>query len=291
MYKRQSICSEDIAPLVLTANITAGDPTPTIQWFDSGVAISGQNGTTLTVNPSATTTYSVEAINVCGTATATTTITVNNTPVLNPSFMNVSCPGANDGGIDLGISGTNTFNWSGPTAIGNTSTVNNLSGGVYEVTVTDGNGCIVTATIPIGEATPMIINITPTDPSCANDDGQAEAIVTDGTSPYSYAWGTTANNQTTATAIDLAAGTYTVTVTDANSCIATQNVTLTGPNPFAVVITSQAPTCGQSNGQALAAPSGGAPPFTYDWSNIVGTNDGNTITGAVSYTHLRAHET
>jgi hypothetical protein len=82
-------------------------------------------------------------------------------------------------------------------------------------------------------------------PETTGNDGTATATPSGGTSPYTYAW---SNGQATQTATGLAAGNYTVTVTDANGCTGTASATVTlavglaqhlhpdlfdvGPNPF-----------------------------------------------------------
>ena len=137
--------------------------------------------------------------------------------------VNVSCYGDDNGsitanptgGTPISPSGTYTYLWSdGQT----TQTATSLAHGIYEVVVTDANGCVITSsnvliTQPTSE---LIVTADSTDETCVMDDGTAIANVFGGTTPYSYAW---SNGQTSQTITSLSPGNYTVDVTDANGCM------------------------------------------------------------------------
>jgi hypothetical protein len=107
--------------------------------------------------------------------------------------------------------------------------------GTYTVTVTDANMCITTQTVSITEPAALMATITSTNVSCnGGTNGSATATVTGGTSVYTYSWAPSGG--TAASATGLTAGTYTVTVTDANMCMTTQTVSITQP---AVIATTQ----------------------------------------------------
>ena len=94
-----------------------------------------------------------------------------------------------------------------------------------------GSDCIpaVSSVVIHQSATVVAVTATATNVTCFGySDGSATAIATGGTLSYSYAWNTIPV-QTTATASNLTAGTYTVTVTDGNNCAATASVTITQP--------------------------------------------------------------
>ena len=110
-----------------------------------------------------------------------------------------------------------------------------------------------------------------TDPTgCGTNDGTATATVTGGTSPYAYSW---SNSATTSSIAGLSGGTYTVTVTDANSCTANDSVILTAPNAPSVTSTGTDPTgCATNDGTAAATATGGTSPYAYSWSNSATTS-------------------
>jgi hypothetical protein len=85
-----------------------------------------------------------------------------------------------------------------------------------------------------------------------------------GTSPIGYSW---SNGFTGQDPSGLAAGTYTVTVTDANNCTATTSATITQPTAIALSVTPANSTCGSANGSINLTVSGGTPSYTYAWSN------------------------
>ncbi len=111
------------------------------------------------------------------------------------------------------------FLWNDPSAQ-TTATATDLPAGTYSVLVTDNSGCDTTLTATIAQPAALAIaNLQVTDEQCAgNADGTITAIVTGGTPPYAYSW---SNGQTTAT-LHGPAGTYTLTVTDANNCTTAQ---------------------------------------------------------------------
>ena len=125
------------------------------------------------------------------------------------------------------------------------------------------------------------LSATVTDASCAGgSDGSIDLTVTGGTSPYTYAW---SNGATTEDLPAVAAGTYTITVTDAIGTTTVTSYTLAEPAPIQVSVTTSDATCGNTDGAALASVSSGASPYTYAWSN--GTNSATlTNVGAGVYT-------
>src|SRR5690606_24530642 len=137
----------------------------------------------------------------------------------------------NDGSATVTVSGGTapyTYLWNDTTAQ-TTATATGLVAGTYQVTVTDANNCTTTTTVTIAEPVLLEASIALTNVvnvSCFDgNDGSAMVTVSGGTAPYTYLWND-ANTQTTATATGLAAGTYMVTVTDANNCITTTTVTI-----------------------------------------------------------------
>ncbi len=116
---------------------------------------------------------------------------------------------------------------------------------------------------------PLLSSATGTNATCANGcNGSATANPVGGLSPYSYAWSANANNATTQTVTDLCAGTYSVTVTDAEGTQSTSSVTISEPSAIAVVGTVEQPNCFGENGSIQTNITGGASPYSIDWNGL-----------------------
>ena len=152
-----------------------------------------------------------------------------------------------------------------------TEVASGLTAGVYSVVVTDANDCTTSCSVTLTDiGGPSCTAAETSAPTCGASNGEAAVMVSEGTAPYTYLWDD-ASGQTTASATGLAAGTYTVAVTDANNCTTSCSVTLTdvgGPTCTAEEIT--APTCGASNGEASVTVSEGTAPYTYLWDDASG---------------------
>jgi hypothetical protein len=188
-----------------------------------------------------------------------------------PVITNTTCT-ASIGAINLTVSGGTspyTYLWS------NGATTEDLSGvaaGTYTVTITDANGCTINMPFTVGTndvtiaAIPVITNTT-----CTASIGAINLTVSGGTSPYTYLW---SNGATTEDLSGVAAGTYIVTITDANGCTINMPFTV-GTNDVTIaaipVITNT--TCTASIGAINLTVSGGTSPYTYLWSNGATTED------------------
>ena len=162
------------------------------------------------------------------------------------------------------------------------------SPGTFSTTVIDQNGCSgtsnsITTTVlpaPSGYATSA-------SPTCwLGSDGSVEAFISGGTTPYTYSWNSSPT-QTTAQATGLAAGDYTVTVTDASGCSVTASATVLDGEQITSTITPTDATCyGSLDGSALATGSSGSAPYTYLWDtdNLSGTSF-NVTAGTKSPAH------
>ena len=119
--------------------------------------------------------------------------------------------------------------------------------------------------------------------ACGNNDGEATIYVSGGTPPYSYQW---SNGSTSQTATSLSAGTYTVTVTDANGCSITQQVSLSDPNAPNITLDSivHVACSGESTGAIFITVTGGTPPYTYNWSPIGSSSEDISNLSAGTYT-------
>lgn len=144
----------------------------------------------------------------------------------------------------------------GPVPI-TTQTATGLQALTYTLTATDQNTCIATHVFTLTQPALLTVSISATGSvSCAGgSNGFATAAPSGGTPAYSYAW---SNTQSVATATGLAAGPYTITITDSKGCVATTSVAIIQPAGLSATITSSNVTCnGLNNGAANIAYSGG----------------------------------
>ncbi len=169
-----------------------------------------------------------------------------------------------------------TYNW---TPFGGTSqTSSNLTNGSYTVTITDVNGCIGMASITLTIPTVLTITATTTSLTCNGlSSGSATATASGGTGPYTIGINSSPPQGGLTTGIETAtglpAGSYTFGVQDANGCVNTATITVLEPNPLTIAMTQTNVTCNSSsNGIANAAPTGGTPPYSYNWLPIGGSS-------------------
>lgn len=181
---------------------------------------------------------------------------------------NLNCFASNNGSIQITVNGGSpayNYLWSN----GSTSEdLTGLSSGSYEVTVTDNLGCTVQITgIVITEPTAVSIsNIQVQAASCGNANGSINLDVNGGTPGYNYIWN---NGNSSQDLSNLAAGSYAITVFDANNCIvSSNNIIVNGGPAISVNLSFTNPLCNQPNtGNVTATISGGTAPFTFIWSN------------------------
>jgi gliding motility-associated-like protein len=180
-----------------------------------------------------------------------------------------NCNGACNGTATAAAQGgtpTYSFLWN-TTPAQNTATANNLCAGNYNCIIADNNGCRDTVNVVINEPPPINADSTVTPANCGNSDGRATITnVSGGTGPYSFSWNTTPV-QNSATANNLAAGSYLVTITDSRSCNSQLTVVIPNLGGGSASIEVQDATCfDQASGSAKAIVTGGTPPFNYSWN-------------------------
>lgn len=185
------------------------------------------------------------------------------------SATHVSCFGLADGSMAVEpTGGTAPFSYLWST--GETSpTLQNLPAGNYDLTVTDALGCEGIVEFSLTEPAVLALQITTTHVTCFGAaNGMVGITATGGTQEYDYAW---SNQITTADISDLAPGSYTVTVTDANNCTATTEATIVSPLLLELTIQAPANLCPLQSGTAEAIASGGTIPYDYLWENAATT--------------------
>lgn len=233
---------------------------------------------TLQTVPLYTTGYSPTAI--CGTPCPTLTFTQNSTG-------NSSCANPN-GSLSVTAAGGQTpYTYSIAGSSNSTGTFNGLAGGNYTVTATDANQCTGTVSVSVSSSTPTIsITATTNTPqtTCGNPNGGLELVAVGGATPYTFS--ITGSSNSTGSFTGLAAGSYSITVTDANSCSGTTTFAVANNTPTITASTTSgnASSSTTADGSASVTPGGGTN-YTYFWSNLATTSAiVNVLPGTYSVT-------
>jgi gliding motility-associated-like protein len=241
--------------------ITSGSPTQIIAGGASGMTLSTsltefvENGATdggsgqLASIPNSFINYTVTDI----TATVNTPACVGSTLSFTTT---VSTPGG-------------TYQWSGPNGFSSTSASPVISNavvthtGTYRVIYTTPGGCKDTFQVAVVVHPKPVINLAGTNLSCATpcNGNVALNFTTTTTAPYTYLWN---NGATTQNISGVCAGTYSVTLTDANTCTATANAVITAPTPLAATVAVTNTACSNTcNGAIAVTASGGTTAYQY----------------------------
>ncbi len=206
---------------------------------------------------------------------------ITDPPALSVSAVltNVLCQGASTGEINItasGGTGSYTYKWeNGATDEDRT----NLAAGNYSVEVQDGNNCLTSTGFTITQQPALNLSLTETTISCSGEnDGAIDLTVSGGLSPYLYSWTRIGNAAVIAATEDISGlnpGSYSITVTDANSCQSTLiSAELTAPELLALSTTKSDVLCvGGINGTISLTIDGGTAPYTFDWSNGMSTQN------------------
>lgn len=253
----------------ITVTLSGGNPPYLYQWSNLATTLAQTNlsagNYTITVSDSLGCPKSL-------------TVTIPDAPVftVNPIVSNITCFGANNGSINLNLTGgiaPVALTWSDNSTSGLIR--NNLPAGTYTATISDGTPCYIVRTFTIIEPLPVVLSANTTNAfNCTNaNSGAIDLIVAGGTPPFTYSW---SNGATTEDLINITSGNYLVTVTDANGCIKTAQYAITRPDPITVNVTTQTTfDCATHsvNQDFVAQASGGIPGYQFQWSS-------GTITGA-----------
>ncbi len=195
--------------------------------------------------------------------TANTEIMNTSFPVATANITNTNCFGICDGSIDLNINGGEqpySFEWSN--GLPSQEDQTDLCAESYQVSITDNAGCMNVITLNVEEPAALMNTISTVDLICFGAcDGSAEIITTGGTAPYNVE----------GLLDDLCAGTYNVTVTDANGCTITSDFVIEEPIMISVIIDEiNDETESMMNGSVEITIADGIPPYSYIWRNEAG---------------------
>ncbi len=221
-------------------------------------------------------TYTISVINQVG-CVVTTGVDLNQPWNLSGNIsleQDISCSGFSDGSLSVqAVGGTApyTYVWNN----GETdSLATALPPGTAEVTITDAHGCQVVESFVLSDAPPLFLNLSGSTVACYGDStATAVALANGGTPPYTYLW---SDGQTEQAAVDLPAGSYTVTLSDAAGCMLIDSVIIEQNPPITLTATPSPPSCqGYANGSiSVTASGGGGSTYFYQWD----ANAGNQTT-------------
>lgn len=190
-----------------------------------------------------------------------------------PTVVSPSCFGYSDGSISVNISGgvqPYYMNWGNENELLlnlSSETINNVGANVYFIRITDKNGCENEQYVTVTQPTGVTVTSTFTDVNCYNDStGTIDLTISGGLPNYNVIWN---NGQVTEYLSNLAAGTYTYTVTDRKNCKVTDQVRITENSDIVLFNSVIAPTScvDQIDGKITVDFYGGTMPYSYLWSN------------------------
>ncbi|MBL0340556.1 MAG: SprB repeat-containing protein [Bacteroidetes bacterium] len=202
-----------------------------------------------------------------------------------------TCPGQNNGSVIGTGQGSAPWDYiwknnAGVTIqtannVNGSNTINNLAPGNYTLTAVDNGGCSSVINFVITAPVAIVLNTVPVAVTCnAGTNGSATVNVVGGAIPYQYLWAPSGG--TGSSANTLTAGTYTVTVTDANGCTASTQIVIQQPNPIILNIVAVDANCGASNGSLTVNVNGGIGVLQYSNNGGVSFQAGNVFTNLAS---------
>ena len=278
-----TLCNGEM--LTIMASVTGGEPAYTYAW-----SVAGETDPSITVSPMTSTLYSVTVTDMNGcSGTAEIMVNVGTAPsitVLTPSQDLTICEGASTTLEVEATGGTPPYEYSwlnGPT--GPSQTVSPVVTTTYTVEVTDSIGCTASQEIEVVVGSTVALTISGGTELCAGSSLELQANATGGTGPYTYSWSNGLGTGPIKTVSPLDTTTYTVTATDALGCEDVQSITINVNPALGLTIEGGANVCFGSAAVITAIPSGGTGPYTYQWSDDLGTEASQTVTPSSEETY------
>jgi gliding motility-associated-like protein len=255
-----TICEGSSA--TLTAN-SAGNATYT--WNPGG-----QVGSSVSVSPTANTTYTVNGVDAAGcTGSTTVNILVAPTMTVSTQIDSAVCSGQCNGAASVTVQSSSgnfsnyIYQWTNNVSV--SSSANTLCAGTYTVNVTDAAGCTSNVTFNIYEPQALTASLNAIDVLCyGGSTGSVAANVNGGSAGYNFQW---SNSGSGPQISNLPAGIYSVTVVDANNCTVTTQINVNQPaSPLGVTLSSSNIDCSNPTSTITSQPSGGTPGYTFSWA-------------------------
>ncbi|HEY2726390.1 MAG TPA: T9SS type A sorting domain-containing protein, partial [Parafilimonas sp.] len=215
--------------------------------------------------------------------------------ITNVNINNVSCNGSNDGFInftDTGSIGTIAYSWTSDNNFTSTNqNINNLSAGMYSVTITANGGCATDTSVLITEPLPVSSTIEVAPFSCSGNSTTLTITATGGTGNYHYTLfdGTNTTGPQDDNHFTVSAGNYTVTVEDDNHCsFTTTSIEVDAPAAIEASASADPITCSGGTTILTVTATGGTGDYHYtlsDGTNTTGPQNNNYFTvSAGNYT-------
>ncbi|HYG51826.1 MAG TPA: T9SS type A sorting domain-containing protein, partial [Flavobacteriales bacterium] len=255
----------------ININVTAGSGASSIMYSWNAGTFSTEDISGLGAG-----TYALIATNNLGCSDSETYIVTEPTAISMGALTitHASCHGSSDGEIELivgggTVSGTYNYNWN--SGMYTTEDLSGVPAGSYTVVVTDDNACTASQSFTITQPTAISIGASTTNTSCnGSSDGAIDLTVSGGTVSGTYTYNWNAGAFSTQDLSGLAAGAYSVVVTDDNACFAMQTYNLTEPTAISMGASTTNATCnGLSDGTIDLTVSGGTASgtYTYNWNS------------------------
>jgi gliding motility-associated-like protein len=253
-----------------TATITANGGSGTYQYHwndDAGRTTATANGLhagtyTITVNDTQNCSV-VRSIEISQPNELTASLTANGS---------INCYGGRTSATVNTNGGTPDYSyvWSNNVAGSQSTTANNLSAGTYTVTVNDTNGCSIVKSIEITQPNELTATLSAGEINCGGMTANAIVTVSGGTGIYVYHWSDNVTSSNAGTASNLSAGTYTVTVNDANGCSVVRTIEITQPDELTASLSAGEILCYGETTTATITANGGSGTYQYQWSDDAG---------------------
>ena len=274
----QSSCSLNTGSI--TVNVSGGSGVYSYAWLPAV-------GTTSVVTNLAPGSYSLTISDGLCFKTQVFSIGTINGPIIAITKTDINCSAACTGSASIVIlGGTPAYStlWSNGVT---TNTATLLCVGSYSVMVTDGMGCKAVQNFSIASNTPIVFSLPDLDsPICKDQcNGSLTAIPSGGTLPFVYSWTPTVSASPSISS--LCAGVYSITITDAKGCSATQTYTLINPSTMTLSALGINSSCNTvADGSITVVNGGGVPAYTYSWNpgGAISQSLINVLSGTYSLT-------